>query len=211
MCFRVPAQRQPLHGRPARKTEAHQLRDLVERLADSVVDGRTEAFVLAQTAHFQELTMPAGDEQQKIRERTIRGEARGEGMTLQMVHRNERNAGGLRDSLAGHQPHQHAADQARPGGRRHAVQRAVSDARLGHRLRHHRVRQLRMRPRGNFRHHAEIRRMLLQLRADHVRQQRRAAILKAQHRRGGLVAGGFDAEDGQGAGHAGRIALTPPP
>ena len=155
--------------------------------------------------------MAAGDQQQKIRERTIRREAGGEGVALQMVHRNERNAGGLRDRLAGHQPHQHPADQPRPGGRRHAVQRVISDARLGHGLRHHSVRQLRMCPRGNFRHHAEIGRMLLQLRADHVGQQCRAAILKAQHRRGGLVAGGFDAEDGQGAGHAGRIALTPPP
>ena len=124
-------------------------------------------------------------------------------MALQMVHRNERNASRLSHRLAGHQPHQHPADQPRPGSRRHAVELSIRNPRRIHRRRHRRVRQLCMCPRRNLRHHAQIRRMLLQLRSDNVGEQRHFPVLKPQDSSSGLVAGGFDAKDSDGAGHAG--------
>ena len=111
-----------LHMRPARIAQAQQLGDLVEGLADGVVDGGAEAHIVADAAHRDELRMAAGGEQQQIGEADAVGEPRGERMGLEMVHRHQGLAGDERDGLGGGEPHQHAADQAGAGRHRDAVE-----------------------------------------------------------------------------------------
>ena len=53
---------------PARIREAEQLGGLVEGLAGGIVDGRRQPPVVADPEHFENLAMPAGHEQQQVRE-----------------------------------------------------------------------------------------------------------------------------------------------
>ena len=54
--------------RAARIGQAEELRDLVEGLAQRVVDRRAEPDVVADAAHGDELRVPAGGEEQEIGE-----------------------------------------------------------------------------------------------------------------------------------------------
>jgi len=58
-------------------------------------------------------------------------------MSLDMIHRDERNLRGHRDSLGVSQPHQQRTCQARPVGRRHRVQIPPFHGRTRERLFHH--------------------------------------------------------------------------
>ena len=73
--------------------------------------------------------MPARGEENEIGKSDTGGEARGQRVRLEMVDGDERLAAGQRHALARHQPDQHAADEARPGGGRHAVEILGRDAR----------------------------------------------------------------------------------
>ena len=70
------------------------------------------------------------------------------------------------------------------------------------------IEQLDMGARGDFRHHAAIGRMQIELRAHHARQDLAAAVRRAAHHRGGgLVAARLDAEHGQGSGLCRSLAM----
>ena len=68
----VAVQRCLLDVRAAGIGQADQLRRLVERLAERIVDGRAPALVVADAAHQHDLRMPAGNQQQQIREMPAR-------------------------------------------------------------------------------------------------------------------------------------------
>src|ERR1043166_2987906 len=74
----------------ARVAEAEKLRGLVERLADRVVYGSAQPFVLADAAHRDDLGVAAGREKQAVREGHAVREAGGERMCLEMIDRDQR-------------------------------------------------------------------------------------------------------------------------
>ena len=90
--------------RPARIAEAEELGDLVEGLADGVVDGGAEADVIADAAHRDELRVPARDEEEQIGEADAVGEPRRQRMALEVVDGEQRLAGDERQRLGGGQP-----------------------------------------------------------------------------------------------------------
>ena len=81
-------------ARAAGPAEPEQFRDLVERLADRIVDGPPKPAIVARRRATRRLAMAAGHQQQQIRKRHLRGEqagqARGERMRLEMIDRDER-------------------------------------------------------------------------------------------------------------------------
>ena len=89
---------------------------------DGVVDGRAEADVIADAAHRDELRVPAGGEEEQVGEADAVGEARRQGMALEVVDGEQRLAGDERQRLGRGQPDQDAADQPRTGGRGDAVE-----------------------------------------------------------------------------------------
>ncbi len=190
-----PALRGALHRRSARIGQAEHLGGLVEGFADGVVDGAAELLVIADAAHRDQLGVAAGDQQQQIGEADAVGEARGQRMGFQMVHRDERLAGGQRDRLRRGEPDDDTADQPRPGRGGDAVEIAQGDAGFRQRALDDAVQHLDMGAGGDFRHHAAIGRMVVDLREHHIRQYLAdAALTAAHHRRGGFVAGGLDTE-----------------
>ena len=145
--------------------------------------------------------MAAGDEEKEIGERQVVGEPRREGMALEVVHGDELDAGGERDRLGRRQPDDDAADQARSGGCRDAVEPAKSDAGLAHGSGDHPVQRLDMGARRDLRHDPAERQMIGDLRKDDVGENPAAAVgAPFDHRRRRLVAARLDAEDD----HAGR-------
>ncbi len=81
-----PSLRELFDGRSSRVAEPEQLGSLVERLARRIVDRRREAPVVADAAHFEQLAVPARDEQQQIGKAKIRiDQPRAERVALQMV------------------------------------------------------------------------------------------------------------------------------
>ena len=191
----VAGARFALHLRPAGIGEAEQLRHLVEGLADGVVDGGAEPLVMADAEHRDDLGVAAGGEEQAIGKRRGVGEPRGQRVRLEMVDRHQRLAGDQRDRLGGGQPHDHAADQAGPGGGGDAVEIGEAHARLLHRLRDDQVERLDVGARGDLRHHAAERRVLLDLRQHDVGADAAGPGHRPlDHRRRGLVAGRLDAE-----------------
>ena len=116
-------------------------------------------------------------------------------MRFEVVDRDQRLVVDQRDGLGGGQPDDHAADQAGSGGRRNAVELAIAAAGLFHRLRDHMVQHLDMGAGGDLRHHAAEVGVFADLRQHDIGQDLAAAVGGAlDHRRGGLVAGRFDAE-----------------
>ena len=79
--------------RPARIAEAEELRDLVEGLADRVVDRGAEPDVVADALHGDELGVAAGGEEQQVGKGDAVRQARGERMRLEVVDGHERLAG----------------------------------------------------------------------------------------------------------------------
>ena len=125
------------------------------------------------------------------------GQARGQRVALQVVDGQERQAACGRDRLTGHDAHEYAADQPRPGGRCDPVELGKIDFRLGQRTRDQAVDMVEMAARGDLRHHATVRPVLVELGEHQIGEN---APLARHHRGRGLVAGGLDAEDVHDAG-----------
>ena len=122
-------------------------------------------------------------------------------MAFEVVHRHQRQVASQRHRLAERQPDHHPADQAGAGGGGDAGQVFEPDARLRHRLPGHRIDHLDMGAGGDLGGDAAERGVGLGLAAHHRRQHLGAAISQAHDRRGGVVAAGFNAEDGEAGGH----------
>ncbi len=184
---------QLLYRRPARIGKAEELRRLVERLARRIVDRRGEAAVIAKTAHFEQLAVPAGDEQQEIGEIEIGiDQPRRERVAFEMVDGDQRLAGGKREALAGKQRDHHSADQPRAGGRRHGVDVMDRNPGVIENLADQRRQNRHVRPRRNLGNHAAVRLMRLGLADDRLSEDLPVA---GDQRRRAVVARGFEAED----------------
>ena len=128
---------------------------------------------------------------------------RGQRMALQMIDAVKRRAAGQRQCLAGCQADQHTADQPRSGGGGNGIHLFQFASGLGQRVGNQPVEMVDMRARGQFRHHAAIGRMQLNLAQHHIRQNIAAhttglGIVRRQAHNGGsgLVATGLKAQNG---------------
>ena len=181
-----------LHRGPAGIAEPQHLAHLVEGLADRVVDRGAEQAVAPHPFDGDELAMPARDQQRQIGKLDRVGQPGGEHMGFEMVDREEGEVVRGGDRLAGHRADDDAADQPRPGGRRHPVERIEADPGIRHGPRDHAVDGLQMRARGDLRHYPAIVAMGVELVAHHIGEDRAAVV---DHRRRGLVAARLDTED----------------
>ncbi len=151
---RVAVCRRAFHLRSARVGQAEQLCDLVERLADRVVDGGAEPHIIADAEHGDDLRVPARGEEQAVGKVERRDKARRQRMRFEMIDRDKRRAMHQRDRLRRRQPDDDAADQARAGRGRDAAERRIADPGLLHRRFDDAVEQVDMGARGDLRHHA---------------------------------------------------------
>jgi len=169
----------------------------VMSLAGGIVDRRGEAAIARDPLDQQQLAMAAGHEQQQIGEGEIGiGQPRAERMPLQMVDRDQRLADRMRQRLAGDEADHDAADQAGAGGGGDRVDRIETQPGIGERATDERFERLDMRARGDFGDDAAERRMRRLLPGEAVAEH---APVAGHERGGGLVAGGFEAEDDPGS------------
>jgi len=139
--------------------------------------------------------MPARDEKEQIGKGKSIGEARGQRMRLQMIDRNEGHASPECNRFASGQAHDQPTDQAGTRGRGNRVDRIEAKLSLGKRLENRGIEHLDMGAGGDFRHHAAIDRVQVELRAHDIGQDRAAPVRRAAHHgRRGLVAARLDAE-----------------
>src|SRR5207244_1496237 len=97
----------------ARIAEAEELRRLVERFADCVVDRGSDLDVFAHPADGDDLSVASGGKKQTIGKRRIVGQSGGQRMRLEMINRNQRRLGYERDRLCGREPDDDSADETR--------------------------------------------------------------------------------------------------
>uniref|UniRef100_A0A0N4ZGS8 DNA-directed DNA polymerase n=1 Tax=Parastrongyloides trichosuri TaxID=131310 RepID=A0A0N4ZGS8_PARTI len=128
----------------------------------------------------------------------LRPQPRRHRMAFQVVDRDQRQTPRQRRRLAVGQADHDPAHQPRPRRRRHAVQRAPVQPGLAHGPARHAVDHLHMAAGGDFGHHPAIGRMVVDLAVDDAGQHLRARRRQPNHRGGGLVAAGLQAQHGQG-------------
>ncbi len=176
--------------------KAQELGDLVEGLAQRIVDGATPALVIAHPAHEDELAVPARNQQHEIGKGDAVGQPGGQRMRLEVVDRDERLAEPCRKGLGGGEPHEHAPDQPGAGRRGNGVDLVEPEPRLVQRLGDEMVEPFHMRPRRQFGNHAAKGGMFIELRAHHVGTNAPLpGLLPHDDGRGGFVAAGFDTQD----------------
>ncbi len=142
--------------------------------------------------------MTARDQQQQERIVDRSAQPGRDRVAFQVIDRHQRQVAGQGHGLAERQTHHHPADQARSGRGGHPVQGVEADPRHAHRLGRHAVDGLDMGAGRDLGHHPAERGVLLELGADDRRQDLDAAVLAPAHDgRGGLVAAGFQSEDGE--------------
>ena len=113
-------------------------------------------------------------------------------MCLHMVDRDQRFVPGKAKTLGGADAHQQAADQPRRMGDGNGLQIGAADGGAIQGFGHHGVERLDVRPGGNFRHHAAVFGVQIDLRGNHAGMHP-AAVLDDGRRR--FIASGFDAEN----------------
>ena len=200
---RIAALGQALQGWSGRIAEAERGADLVEGLAGGVVDGRAEAAAGADARHLQQLAMAARDQKQQERVGNIGGEAGGDGVTLQVVHGDERFIQRQGHGLAEGERHHHTADEPGASGGGDAGEGGGRNTGLRQGPLNDAVDDLDVGAGRDLRHHAAIGRMLVDLAANDVGDNLGAAVgTQAHDRRGGLVAARFEAKDCKGNGHS---------
>ncbi len=117
-------------------------------------------------------------------------------MRFEMVDRDIRLPGRPGDPLPGHCADQEPANEARPGRGRDRVDLAEPDTGLVERPPHQPVEMVEMRPCGDLRHDAAVGRVLVELRLHDIGADL-PPLADDGHR--GLVARGFDTENGERA------------
>jgi len=125
-------------------------------------------------------------------------ERRGEQVAFEMVDPEYRDVQRVRHGLAIHDADQQGADQSGAGRDCYACQAIGRDAGVGHRLVHDSGNGLQVFSARQFGHHSAENPMYV-LRENHQAREW-VGCARSQHRGGGFVAAGFDAED---AGHCG--------
>ena len=91
------------------------------------------------------------------------GQADRQRVRFEMVDPDQWQAVGQRDRLGGDEAHDHAADEARAGGRGDGIEIAEARAGLCHRLRDDLVHAFHVGARGDLGHHAAVGPMLFPL------------------------------------------------
>ncbi len=189
---RIAALGQSLQRRAGRIAEAERTAYLVEGLPSRVVDGGAKAAARADAGDVEKLAMAAADQQQQEGIGNRLAETDRDGMSFQMVDRDQRQPQRQRHGLAERQPDHHPADQARPGGGGDAVEIGEIDVGRGEGAAGDRLDRLDVGPRRDLRNHAAVGRMLLDLAAHDARQHRDRTIGRQAHDGGGgFVAAGF--------------------
>ena len=148
--------------------------------------------------------MPSRGEEKTIGEWRGVGEPGGQRVRLEVIDCNQRSLADHRNGLCRRQAHDQAANQARPRGDGDPVQGGKRQARIRHGPGDDHVEGLDVGARGDLRHHAAERRMLVDLREhdvgeDSAAPRRRPAVggrhIGPFHHRGpGFIAGRLDAE-----------------
>ena len=158
--------------------------------------------IIAKPVHGDELAMPATDQKQQVWKGAGLRQAGRQGMAFQMIDRNEGLARRHGERLSCHHADHHPADQAGSAGRGNCVELIEGDTALFQGLRHQPIRDISMRARRDFRHHAAIRCMFVNLRAHGFRQDLNPPVRHAaQHGSRGLVAAGLNAKQGHRISH----------
>jgi len=143
--------------------------------------------------------MPARDQQgHERRLRRVFFQQRGQQVAFHVVHADRRDAQRPGHGPGGGSTHQQGADQAGAGGIGHPAQVRRSQPGLGQGLAHQRQQLAHMVATGQFRHHAAVVGMQLDLAVQGMGQQAaaRRGGLPAQQGHPGLVAGRLDAQHG---------------
>jgi hypothetical protein len=186
-----------LNRRSAGKAQPHDLGGLVERFARRIVKGGAEPRHLAHAFHDHQLGMPARHQKQQIGKGQSVGQPRRQGVTFQMVHRQQGQVSAQRDALGGHQRRHHPADQARPGGRGDAIEIKRAQPRLFQHACSQTIHTLGMSASGDLGHHAAKWGMGAVLSHHRFGQNFDAAIaMTAQHGGCGVIAARFQTEHG---------------
>ncbi len=166
---RIAVPRQSLDLRSAGIGKAQHFPDLIEGFPGRVVDGRTEAEVVPNPLHRDQLGMAAGDQEQQIGKGEFVGEARRQGMRLEMVDRQERLTARQGQGFRRGQPHNDTADEARPRRRGDPVEVRQFDPGTGEGKLHEPVDDFDMGARRDLRHHPAVSGVLGDLAHDLVR------------------------------------------
>jgi hypothetical protein len=140
--------------------------------------------------------MPPGEQKEQIRKfRGLRAEPwqpGSERVGFQMVDGEVRFPGGQRRASGKAAANDQAADQARPGGGGDGGKIGKTNARLAHRIRHHRRQRGQMGAGGNLRHHAAESRVVGNLAEDPLGQN---PAIRGQNGGGRFVAGTLNPQD----------------
>lgn len=169
--------------------EAKQLCRFVESLAGRVINGGAEPTVAPDRFDQHELGMAAGDEEQQERKGKSLGHARGQGVTFEMVDRDQRPIMRERNRLRRHQADHDAANQSWTRGRRDGVHVVEGMAGTIKGLGDDAVEDDRVSAGGDLGHDAAKGRMLGEIGAHDIRQDGAGAVsVTPDDGGGGIVA-----------------------
>ncbi len=147
--------------------------------------------------------MPARDEEHEIGKCHGIGEPRRQGVAGEVIDAHQRQACRRSDPLGAHDAGENPADQARTGCHGDGVDLGETDPRLSERLFHANVDFFGMGPRRNLGDDAAIGLVQRGLAKDDRGKHLGPILPTPHHRRGGIIAARFDAEDGEAFLHAG--------
>ena len=136
--------------RAAGIAEPDQLCGLIESLSGRVVKRGAKASVKPDSSAYQELTVPAGDQQNKIGEIDTIGQPGGQCVTFEVVDRDKRLAGTPRNPFSHHRADNQPAYETRARSGGYSVDLSERDIGLGERAVDQSIEMIEMRPRGNL-------------------------------------------------------------
>ena len=194
----IAALRRLIDMNAARIRKSHCARAFIKAFARGIVTRPADRAECRIVQHLRDARMSAADDQAEIgrlqnglilrrRNEIIRG-----GMTLGVMHRDQRLAGHHRESLCKAHADQQRTDQPRRIGHGDAVHIADRHIRIGQRLRHDRQDILTVPAGCQLRHDAAELLMLLRLRRDDIGKDA-SAVLNNSRRR--FIAGAFNSQD----------------
>jgi hypothetical protein len=167
---RIPTLRQPIHRRPARITQAQQLRRLIKALSRRIIDGRSQHTMPPLFRHMHKQRVPTAHNQRNIRlkllelrSRRLSADPRRIQMRLVMMHAHKRLPHRKRKRLPSVKSDQERCRQTRPLRRRHGINFLRPQSSLRQRPARDRQQIPQMLPRRQLRHHPAIFRMQLHL------------------------------------------------
>ena len=187
---RVTVLGQPGKVGPPRVRQPHELGRLVKSLASRIVDAFAKQFIAAHAVNLHQLRMTTGHQQRYKRKLwRVRTQKRRQQMAFQVVHTHHRLADGGRDGTCHASPHQQGTRQAGTSGVGHHIHvRQHQPGRLDD-LTRQRQNALNVVTACQFRHHAAVSLVHVDLAVQGMRQQtRRFAAGRVDNSHTGFVA-----------------------